>query len=115
MRSRAAPIILALAGLLTALAAGTAASVELLEARVTAGAAPILENVGGTVRLEQPQVNATEHKTFFVPEPGALWQLGSGVGGLALLYARRRRRASSLPPAVIRSYSSRARPFQLFT
>ncbi len=33
--------------------------------------------------------------TAFVPEPGALWQLGSGIGLLALLSGRRRRRPAS--------------------
>jgi hypothetical protein len=82
-------------GLLAPLAAGTASAVELLEGKVTVGAAPVLQNVGGTVRLEQPQVNEVDRTTFFVPEPGALWQLGSGIGLLALLAGRRRRRTAS--------------------
>jgi len=75
--------------------AGPALAVELLEARVTAGAAPVLQNAGGTVRLEQAQVNATAHPTFTVPEPGTLGLLVSGLGGLVLLQARRRRCAAS--------------------
>ncbi len=85
--------VLALVGLLGALAVGTASATELLEAKVTAGAETVLQNTGGTVRLERARVDATDHQTFFVPEPGALLQLGSGLGGLALLHARRRRRS----------------------
>lgn len=79
--------------LLAALAAPGFAT-ELLDARLTAAAAPVLQNAGATVRLEQPQFNGMGHRTFFVPEPGALWQLGSGIAGLALLQARRRRRVA---------------------
>ena len=86
--------MLGLLGLLALLVPATAGATELLEAKVTAGAAPVLQNGGGTVRLEQLQVNAVGHRTFFVPEPGVLWQLSSGIGGLALLHARRRRAAS---------------------
>ena len=83
-----------LVGLLALLLAGTASAIELRDAEVTVGAVPVLQNAGGTVRLEQPQVNAVGHQTFFVPEPRALWQLGSGVVLLALLSTRRRRAAS---------------------
>lgn len=86
--------MLSLLGLLGLLVPAPAGATELLEAKVTTGAAPVLQNAGGTVRLEQAQVNATDRPTFFVPEPGALWQLGAGIGGLALLYTRRRRVAS---------------------
>ncbi len=85
--------MLALVGPLALLVPAIATAVELLEAKVTAGAVPVLQNTGGTVRLEQAQVSATERPTFFVPEPGALLQLGSGIGGLALLHAWRRRRS----------------------
>ena len=78
-------LLTAIVGLLVAVAAGTASAVELLEGRVTAGAAPVLQNTGGTVRLEQAQVGATERPTFFVPEPGALLQLGSGLGNVPRL------------------------------
>jgi hypothetical protein len=88
-------VAVALLGLLTPLAMGTASAVELLEGKVTAGAAPVLQGAGGTVRLEQPRVNATDRTTFFAPEPSALWQLGSGIGLLALLPRRRRRRTAS--------------------
>jgi len=65
--------------------------VGLLDAKVTAGAEVVLQNAGGTVRLEQPKVDWYGDATFYVPEPVALWQLHSGVALLALLYARRRR------------------------
>lgn len=70
---------------------GTASATELLEAKVTSGAEPILQNTGGTVRLERARVDATDHPTFYIPEPGALVQLSFGLGGLALLHTRRRR------------------------
>ena len=92
MRSRTLPILLPLMGLLAVLVTGSAGAVELLDARVTAGAVPVLENAGSTVRLEQPQLSASGHPVFTVPEPGALWPLGSGLGWLALLHARRQRR-----------------------
>jgi hypothetical protein len=64
---------------------------SLLDAKLTAGAEVVLQNAGGTIRLEQAQVHAYDGATFYVPEPVALWQLYSGVALLALLYARRRR------------------------
>ena len=83
-----------LLGLLSALVAGTASSAELLEARVTGGAETVLQSTGGTVRLERARVGGVEHPTF-VPEPGAWLQLGSGIGAVAWLHARRRRRGPS--------------------
>ena len=64
---------------------------SLLDAKLTAGAELVLQNAGGTVRLEQPKVDGYGDATFYVPEPVALWQLYSGVALLALLYKRRRR------------------------
>jgi len=87
--------------LATVLAAATASATELLEGRVTAGAETVLQNGGGTLRLEQPQLDATDRPTFFVPEPGALAQLGSGLGMLALLHTRRRRRVASRPSSAV--------------
>jgi len=81
--------------LATVVVAGTASSVELLQGTVTAGAATVLQNAGGTVHLEQPRIGALTHPTFFVPEPVVLWQLGPGTVLLALLYARRQRIVSS--------------------
>jgi hypothetical protein len=84
-----------LVALLVPLAAGIASAVKLLEAKVTVGAVPVLQDAGGTVRLEHPQLSASGgHEVFFVPEPGVLWQLGSGVVLLVLLSTRRRSAAS---------------------
>jgi hypothetical protein len=74
--------------------AGIVSAAEMLEGKVIVGAVPVIQNTGGTVRLEQAQVSAVGHQTFFVPEPGVLWQLGSGAGLLALLSSRRRSVAS---------------------
>lgn len=81
--------------LLVGTLAAPALATELLDARLTPAAAPVLQNAGATLRLEQPQFNGMAHRTFFVPEPGALWQLGSGIAGLALLRAGRRRRSAA--------------------
>ena len=94
---------LAILLLLAPLGAGTVSATELLEAKVTAGAETVLQNAGGTVRLERARVDATDHQTFFVPEPGVLWQLGSGVGLLALLQARRRRSVASRSSSAVGS------------
>jgi hypothetical protein len=99
-RLRGVLALTAALSLATVLAAATASATDLLEGRVTAGAETVLQNGGGTLRLEQPQLDATDRPTFFVPEPGALAQLGSGVGMLALLHARRRRVASRPSSAV---------------
>ena len=92
MPSWTVPLLLAYVGLLAVLVTGSTGAVELLEARVTVGAVPALESAGSTVRLEQPKLGASGHPVFTVPEPGALWPLGSGLGWLALLHARRQRR-----------------------
>ncbi|GAG32891.1 unnamed protein product [marine sediment metagenome] len=86
--------VLALVGLLTPLAAGTASAVELRDGELVAGGLPVLQNGTGTVRLEDPRLGRLG-PSVFVPEPGALWQLGSGIGLLALLAGRRRRRTAS--------------------
>jgi len=77
---------LVLAGLL---AAGTASAVELRDAELAAGGSPLLQNGAGTLRLEDARLGRLG-PPLFVPEPGALWQLGSGVGFVALLAGRRR-------------------------
>jgi hypothetical protein len=88
-----------LAGLLTLLATGTASSVELRDAELVAGGSPVLQNGTGTLRLEDPRLGRVGPAVFVVPEPGALWQLGSGIGLLALLARRRRRRTANNTPA----------------
>ena len=80
--------------LVTVLGAGTASATDLREGKLAAGAAPVLQNGGGTLRIEQPRLDASGRPIFVVPEPGPLWQLGSALGMLALLQARRRRVAS---------------------
>jgi len=87
-------VVLALVGLLAPLAAGTASAVELRDAELVASGSPVLQNGTGTVRLEDARLGRLGPPVF-VPEPGALWQLGSGIGLLALLAGRRRRRAAS--------------------
>ncbi len=84
--------MLCLLGLLALLLPATAAAVELRDAELVAGGNPVLQNGAGTVRLEDARLGRVG-PTVFVPEPGALWQLGSGAGLLALL-ARPRRRSS---------------------
>jgi hypothetical protein len=81
---------MALVGLLAALATGTAWAVELRDAELVPGGSPVLQNGAGTVRLEDARLGRLG-PLVFVPEPGALWQLGSGIGLLAL-FARRGRR-----------------------
>ncbi len=85
--------ILALVGLLAALVPATALGVELRDAELVAGGEPVLQNGSGTVRLEDSRLGRLGPPVF-VPEPGALWQLGTGIGLLALLARRRRRTAS---------------------
>ncbi len=89
---------LALAMLLAPLAAGPTSAVELRDAELVAAGSPVLQNGGGTVRLEDARLGRFGPPTF-VPEPGALWQLGSGIGLLALLAGCRRRRTVNDTPA----------------
>ena len=89
---------LALVGLLVALAAGTASAIELRDAELVAGGSPVLQNGTGTVRLEDARLGRLGPPVF-VPEPGALWQLGPGIGLLALLAQCRRRRTTYNTPA----------------
>jgi hypothetical protein len=83
----------ALVGFLIPLAAGMASGVELRDAELVPGGSPVLQNGAGTVRLEDARLGRLGPPTF-VPEPGALLQLGSGIGLLVLLAERRRRRAA---------------------
>ena len=74
-----------------------ASATELLDGELVPAASPVLRNAGGTVRLEGSQLDAVGRRVFFVPEPGALWQLGSGITLMALLAGRRRRRTDTEP------------------
>ena len=85
-------LLIAIVGLMVAIAAGTASAVELRDAELVAGGSPVLQNGGGTVRLEDARLGRVG-PTVFVPEPGGLWRLSSGAGLLVLL-ARHRRRSS---------------------
>jgi len=76
--------------LLALLLPATAFGIELRDAELVAGGNSVLQNGAGTVRLEDSRLGRVG-PTVFVPEPGALWQLGSGAGLLALLAKRRRR------------------------
>jgi len=75
--------------LLPVLLPAAAAAIELRDAELVAGGSPVLQNVAGTVRLEDARLGRVG-PTVFVPEPGALWQLVSGAGLLTLLSRRRR-------------------------
>ena len=74
--------------LMALLVPAAASAVELRDAELVAGDSPVLQNAGGTVRLEDARLGRVG-PTAFVPEPGALWQLGSGMGLLVLLARRR--------------------------
>jgi hypothetical protein len=89
--TRAALVLSLLALLVTA----TASAVELRDAELVAGGNPVLQNAGGTVRLEDARLGRVG-PTVFVPEPGALWQLVSGAGLLAVLERRRRARVGDV-------------------
>jgi hypothetical protein len=82
---------LAFAGLLATPASSMGPAVELRDAELVAAGSPVLQNGAGTVRLEDPRLGRLGPPVFFVPEPVALWQLGSGIGLLALLAGFRRR------------------------
>ena len=79
---------------MAALAPATALAAELRDGELVASGSPVLQNGSGTVRLEDARLGRLGPPVF-VPEPGALWQLGSGIGLLALLARRRRRRTAS--------------------
>jgi len=86
-------ILLALVVLLAPLVVKNASAVDLRDAELVAGGSPVLQNGTGTVRLEDGRLGRLGWPVF-VPEPGALWQIGSGIGLLALLAERRRRTVS---------------------
>jgi len=87
-------LLIAMVGLVVALAAGTASAVELRDAELVASGSPVLQNGRGTVRLEDSRLGRVG-PLILVPEPGALWQQGSAIGVLVLLNGRRRRRTTS--------------------
>lgn len=70
--------VLALAGPVDVLSAGTAPGVELRDAELVAGDSPVLRNGAGTVRLEDTRLGRLGPPVF-VPEPEALcsWVRGS--------------------------------------
>ena len=110
MASRNALTILAIVVLVAALAAGNASAVELRDAELIAGGSPVLQNGLGTEPLEDARLGRLG-RPVFVPERGALWQLGSGVGLLVLLEERRRRStASDLRRGRPRTHGSIPRP-----
>jgi hypothetical protein len=63
-------IPLALFVVLLSVLASPLGAIELLDARVTPGAAAFIDNVNMTLRLEAPQFAASARQTFFLPEPG---------------------------------------------
>jgi hypothetical protein len=83
----------------TATPTPAAPTVQLLDAELVAAGSPVLQNGTGTVRLEDARLGRLGPIVFVVPEPGALWQLGSGIGLLALFARRRRHRTVSNTPA----------------
>jgi hypothetical protein len=66
--------------------------IQLLDAELVAAGSPVLQNGTGTLRLEDARLGRLAPSVFVVPEPGALWQLGAGIGFLALLARRRKPR-----------------------
>jgi hypothetical protein len=76
---------------LAPLAAVPASAIELRDAELVASGSPELQNGSGTVVLQDSRLGRLGPPVF-VPEPGALWQLGSGIGLLALLVRRRQPR-----------------------
>jgi hypothetical protein len=86
-------VAVALVGLLASLATGTSSAIELRDAELIASGSVVLQNGSGTVQLVDARMGRLGPTTL-VPEPGALWQLGSGIGLLALLGVYRRRRTA---------------------
>jgi hypothetical protein len=91
-------LLIAMMGLVALLAAGTASAVELRDAELVAAGSPVLQNGSGTLRLEDGRLGRLG-PLILVPEPGALWQLGSAIGVLALIAGRRPRRTAYDAPA----------------
>ena len=81
--------ILSLACLLALFLPTSAGAVELRDAELVAGGLSVLQNGGGTVRLEDGRLG-TLPVPVAVPEPGVLWQAVTALGVLAFLRSRRR-------------------------
>lgn len=78
------------AGLLVLLLASSARAATLLrDAELVPAGQPVLENVSGSVRLEDARLGRLAPPVF-VPEPDAPIQLGVGIALLYLLSNRRR-------------------------
>ena len=81
-------LVATLVALFFAAAGAVGAATKLLDSELVASDSPVLQNVSGTVRIEDSRLGRLGPPVF-VPEPGALLQLGSGIGLLALLAGRR--------------------------
>jgi hypothetical protein len=75
-----------------------ATAVDLLDAEVRIAGGRVVEDAGQTIRLEAPRVASIERRGYALPEPGGVFQMGFGIGAIALLKlastkrtARRRR------------------------
>jgi hypothetical protein len=73
-------LLIAMVGLVAALAAGTALAIELRDAELVASGSPVLQNGTGTVQLEDSRLGRVGPSWTLVPEPGALWQQGAALG-----------------------------------
>jgi len=93
--------------LLSSALAPTSEAVQLEEASVSGGAATVLSNGTGTIRLEHPTVMFVAQDPSVVPEPGEFLALVAGLIGLALLHrlrtngVRRVATGSTLRPGVV--------------
>ena len=73
------------------LAVSAAGATELRDAEIVAGGQPVLQNLSGSVRLEDARLGRIT-RTVLLPEPGGALQLQAGVALLSGLAARGRRR-----------------------
>lgn len=71
---------------LTTFVCASGGAIELRDAGLVSGGAPVLQNGSGTVRLEDGRVG---RPAVPLPAPGVLSQLGSGAGLVAFLARRR--------------------------
>jgi hypothetical protein len=81
----------------TPTATPTALIIQLLDAELVPAGSSVLRNASGTLRIEGSRLSRLAPTVFIVPEPSALWQLGSGIGLMALLARRRHRTAPATP------------------